>query len=77
MPSTLTLGNPLEIHQSHFCAQEYEYTPKFVDSLKFSKSTVNGDTATAIVESPYGSKTTFHFSMVKGKWLISGYCVYQ
>lgn len=61
----------------YFCAQEYEYTPEFIDSLKVSKSTVNGDTATAVVESPYEWKTTFHFMKVKGKWLISGYCVYQ
>jgi hypothetical protein len=61
----------------YFCAQEYEYTPKFVDSLKISKSTVNGNTATAVIESPYEWKTTFHFTKVKGKWLISGYCVYQ
>ncbi|MDD5411865.1 MAG: hypothetical protein PHF31_10700 [Methylobacter sp.] len=61
----------------YFCAQEYEYTPKFIDSLKVSKFTVNGDTATAVIESPYKWQTTFHFTKVKGQWLISGYCVYQ
>lgn len=61
----------------YFCAQEYEYTPKFIDGLKLSKSTFNGVYATAVVESPYKWQTTFHFMKFKGQWLISGYCVYQ
>jgi len=61
----------------YFCAQEYEYTPEFIAALKVVNSTVNGARATAVIESPYKWQTTFHFSKVKGQWLISGYCVYQ
>ena len=60
-----------------FCAQEYEYKPAFADALKIADVDIQGDRATAVVESTYGWKTNFRFQKSGGGWLIAGYCVYQ
>lgn len=60
-----------------FCAQEYDWTPDFIDNTRLVKTSVQGDNATAIVESTYQWQTTFHFHQEKGHWLISGYCVFE
>ncbi len=60
-----------------FCAQEYEYKPEFVDAMKISRRKIEGDNATAVVESPYEWKTTFNFKRIDDQWLITGYCVYK
>lgn len=60
-----------------FCAQEYEYKQDFVNRLKLASVAVQGDTATAEVESTYQWKTKFRFRKEGGRWLISGYCVYE
>jgi len=60
-----------------FCAQEYEYKKDFVDHLKLTSVSIQGDTATAEVESSYQWKTKFKFRKEGDWWLISGYCVYE
>ncbi len=60
-----------------FCAQEYDYTPDFVERTAIKSFRMSGDRAEVVVISPYQWET--NFSMVKrdGRWLISRYCVFQ
>jgi hypothetical protein len=60
-----------------FCAQEYEYRKPFIQGMRLKKTWLEGATATAVVESPAKWETTFHFTKVQERWLISGYCVYR
>lgn len=60
-----------------FCAQEYDYTPEFIQSLKVSAFSQQGDSAKLEVESSYQWKTEFIFQQQQGKWLITGYCVFK
>ena len=60
-----------------FCAQEYEQTPEFVAKLAIKKINLKGNTAWAVIESPYGWPTTFYFEKINQQWLISGYCVFE
>jgi hypothetical protein len=61
----------------YFCAQEYDYTPDFVKGQRIVNYKINGNHATAVIESPFKWKTTFNFKQVNGNWLISGYCVFK
>jgi hypothetical protein len=61
----------------YFCAQEYEYKTEFVRGMKIKSLSLKGDNAIAVVLSPYDWETTFQLTNVNGKWLISGYCVFQ
>ena len=60
-----------------FCAQEYDYDPKFIQGMRISELSEKSDVTSVVVESPYKWKTTFNFKNEDGKWLIVGYCVYQ
>lgn len=60
-----------------FCAQEYEKKPEFVEKLAIKKYNLKGNTAWAVIESPYGWPTTFYFEKINQQWLISGYCVFE
>lgn len=60
-----------------FCAQEYENKPEFVEKLAIKKYNLKGNTAWAVIESPYGWPTTFYFEKINQQWLISSYCVFE
>jgi|WetSurMetagenome_2_1015567.scaffolds.fasta_scaffold65003_3 hypothetical protein len=60
-----------------FCAQEYDYDPKFIQGMRIFELSGKSDVTSVVVESPYKWKTTFNFKNEDGKWLIVGYCVYQ
>jgi hypothetical protein len=60
-----------------FCAQEYEYTSEFVNGFKLTKLAVDGDRARAEATSPYQWKTPFRLVRRGGRWLITGYCVFE
>jgi len=60
-----------------FCAQDYDYDPKFFQGMRISELSEKSDVTSVVVESPYKWKTTFNFKNEDGKWLIVGYCVYQ
>ena len=60
-----------------FCAQEYDYDPKFIQGMRISELSEKSDVTSVVVESPYKWKTRFNFTREDGQWLIVGYCVYQ
>ncbi|MEC4750622.1 hypothetical protein [Methylomicrobium sp. Wu6] len=60
-----------------FCAQEYEYKQSFIDGVKIKQFKTGDTTASLLVVSPYGWETPFKFIFSQGRWLISGYCVFQ
>ncbi len=60
-----------------FCAQEYEYTARYVQQMTITSSQITGSRAVAVVESPLGWQTTFRFAKVKNRWRIAGYCMYD
>jgi hypothetical protein len=60
-----------------FCAQEYEYRPSFIDELKIKQFKGDNSSASLVIVSPYGWETPFTFVFTQGRWLISGYCVFQ
>jgi len=59
-----------------FCSQEAEYTPSYIADTRLQQFSINGETATAVVETPDQWKTNFSFRKIKGIWKISGYCLY-
>jgi hypothetical protein len=60
-----------------FCAQEYEYTPEFVQGMRVVSESQTAEFSELELESPYEWKTHFWLKRVASKWLISGYCVFH